>query len=117
LGKCRVDEKGKPIDSKTLIELTIPLLEQALASKDSQVRFYACSGLGDFAIWSDETLERLNLSLPKLLELRNDSDKDVRSIGWAASNTILGELSRRAKKPDDRKSATEVLEQLQKEKW
>lgn len=112
----RMDEGGKPIQNQVLIDLNIPLLERSLKSSDSQVRFYACAGLGDYAIWSDECLERLRISLPKLRELRNDSEKDVRSIAWHASNNILATLSTRAKNTEDRVAAKKEWEQLQQEK-
>ncbi len=112
----RTDEGGNPIESQVLIDLSIPLLERALCSTDSQVRIYACGGLGDYANWSDECLERLRISLPKLRELRNDSDNEVRSVAWHASNGILVRLSTRAKNTEDRMAAVEAWEQLQREK-
>ncbi|HEY1376217.1 MAG TPA: hypothetical protein VGF55_05455 [Gemmataceae bacterium] len=117
LGEARTDAGGKPIESRTLVDLNISLLERALTSKDAQVRYFASARLGDFAIWSDECLERLRSSLPKLRELRNDGDKEVRSVGWIACNGILAELSARAKKPADRKAAADEWKQLQREKW
>jgi HEAT repeats len=116
VGSARTDAGGKPIESQTLIDLNIPLLEGALTAKDAQVRFFACDGLGNFAVWSDECLERLRSSLPKLRELRNDSDKDVRAIGWVACNSILGRLATRAQKSEDRNAAAQEQEQLQREK-
>lgn len=114
--RSMTDEGGKPIESQVLIDLSIPLLERALSSNDSQVRFYACGGLGNYVHWSDECLERLRISLPKLRELRNDSDKGVRSIAWQASNGILAKLSTRARNAEDRMAAAEEWEQLQSEK-
>lgn len=116
VGGTRTDAGGKAIESQTLIDLSIPLLERALTAKDAQVRLFACDGLGNFAGWSDECLERLRISLPKLRELRNDSDKEVRSIGWVACNGIAAKLSKRATKSEDRKAAAEEWEQLQREK-
>ncbi len=116
VGRTRVTRDLKPIDPQTLVELSIPLLERALTSKDSQVRYFACAGLGDFATWSDDCLERLKLSLPKLRELQNDGDQEVRNLGWIASNNIAATLSARAKQPEDRQMATRELEQLQREK-
>ena len=112
----KIDEKGNLIESQALIDLTIPLLERALASKDSQVRYFACAGLGDSSDFSDECLERLKTSVPKLRELRNDSDEKVRNIGGIARTMILGKLSERAKNPEDRKAASEELERMKQEK-
>lgn len=117
LGEVRTDAAGKPIASQTLIDLNFPLLERALASKDAKVRRFAAGGLADFADWSDECLERLRSSLPKLRELRSDSDKEVRLIGWTACDGILAKLATRAKKPEDRKTAEDERKQLQQEKW
>lgn len=116
VGGTRTDAEGKPIESQTLIDLSIPLLERALTAKDAQVRWFACGGLGDFADWSDECLERLRTSVPKLRELRNDSDNEVRSIGWTTCNGILAKLSTQARNPEDRKAAAEQWEELQQEK-
>ncbi len=116
VGRTRVTRDLRPIDPQTFVELSIPLLERALTSKDSQVRYFACAGLGDFANCSDDCLERLKLSLPKLRELQNDGDQEVRSLGWIASNNIAATLSSRAKQPEDRDRAIRELEQLQREK-
>lgn len=116
VGRTRVTRDLKPIAPQTLVELSIPLLERALTSKDSQVRYFACAGLGDFATWSDECLERLKLSIPKIRELQNDGDQEVRNLGWIASITISAALSARAKQPEDREKAARELEQLQLEK-
>jgi hypothetical protein len=116
LSRARTDADGKPVASQTLIDLNIPLLERALTAKDAQVRYFACGGLGDFADWSDECLERVRISLPKLRELRNDSEEEVRSIGYVACNGLLGKLSKRAKTAEDRQAAADEWEQLQREK-
>jgi hypothetical protein len=116
LGNARTDAGGKPIESRTLIDLNIPLLERALTSKDAQVRYFASAGLGNFADWSDECLERLRTSLPKLRELRNDRESEVRSIGYVACTGILAKLAKRANKAEDRKAAADEWEQLQQEK-
>ena len=118
LASARTDADGKPVASQTLLDLHFPLLERALAAQDAQVRYFACDGLGNFADWSDECLERLRTSVPKLRELRNDSDKDVRAIAYVACNGILAKLSTRGKKPEDRKAAADEWERLQREaKW
>ncbi len=117
VGRTRVTGDLKPIDSRIFVELSIPLLERALTSRDSQVRYFACSGLGDFAIWSDVCLERLKHSLPKIRELQNDDDQEVRRLGWIACNNILATLSVRATQQGDREMATRELEQLQLEKY
>lgn len=116
LSIARTDADGKPVASQTLIDLNIPLLEGSLTAKDAQVRYFACAGLGDYAGFSDECLERVRISLPKIRELRNDSDNEVRAIGWTACNSIVAKLSTRAKKSEDRKAAAEEWEQLQREK-
>ena len=116
LGSARTDARGKTIESQTLIDLNIPLLERALTAEDAQVRYFACGGLGDFADWSDACLERLKTTVPKLRELRNDSDQEVRSIGWIACTGILGKLSTRAKSPEERKAAADEWKQMQQEK-
>lgn len=116
LGSARTDAEGKPVASQNLLALHIPLLERALTSPDAQVRLFACEGLGDFANWSDECLEGLKFTLPKLRELRNDSDKEVRARGYMACTGILEKLSKGAKTPEERKKAADELEQLQREK-
>jgi hypothetical protein len=117
LGEARTDALGKPIQTQTLLDLNIPLAERALASKDAKVRWFACGGLRDFADWSDECLERLRASVPKLRELRNDPDKDVRTIAWTACNSILGKSAARARSPDGRQAAAKEQEELQLQKW
>lgn len=116
LGRMWLTEALKPIDSKTLLDVSIPLLERSLASKDAQVRCFACAGLGDFATYSDDCLERLKLSMPKLRELKNDGNEEVRRVCWFASNNIAATLASRAKQPADREAASRELEQLQREK-
>ncbi len=116
LGSARTDAAGKPGAPPLLADLHIPLLERALTSKDDQVRYFACDALGNFADWSDDCLDRLRTTLPKLRDLRNDSDNQVRSIAWMASNKIASALSTRAKTPEDRTAAAQEFEQLQREK-
>lgn len=117
LAHARTNADGETIESQLANDLHIPLLERALHSGDEQVRFLACGGLGDFANWSDECLERLKHSLPEVRKLRNDGDKSVRGIAWISSNFIASALSRRAKQVEDREAASELLSQLQTEMW
>jgi hypothetical protein len=105
----------KPNESQTFIDLNIPLLERVLSADDPIARFWACSGLGDAADFSDECLERLKTSLPKFRELRNDSEEQVRGIAYLAFSGILTKLLQRAKSPEDRKAAAEEWEQLVKD--
>jgi hypothetical protein len=114
--KWKLDEGGRLVESRVLIDLNIPLLERALGSKDEQVRYWACAGLGDYADFSDECLERLKASLPKLRKLRNDGDPKVRDIAYIACTGIIRKLSERAKIAEDRKAASEELEKLLREK-
>ncbi|MBL8815948.1 MAG: HEAT repeat domain-containing protein [Planctomyces sp.] len=118
LEKGRVDAAGKPLEIQMILDLHIPLFERALESDDEQVRYFACNALGNFSTWSDGCLERLTETLPKLRELKDDPDKDVRGVAWAASNFITSELSRKAATPEARASAVKALEQLNQEnRW
>lgn len=116
VGRTRTTDGFKPIDSQKLIDLSIPLLERALASEDRQVRYFACGGLGDFGTWSDECMERVRLSLPKLRELQKDPDEEVRGLGWVVCNNLTAALSTRAKNAEDRQAAAQEWEKLQQEK-
>ncbi len=117
LEKGRVDAAGKPLETQMILDLHIPLFERAMASDDEQVRYFACGALGNFATWSDGCLERLTETLPKLRELKDDPDKDVRGVAWSASNYIASALSTKAATPEARASAAKALEQLNQEGW
>jgi hypothetical protein len=118
LEKGRVDAAGMPLEIQKILDLHIPLFERAIESDDEQVRYFACGALGNFATWSDGCLERLTETLPKLRELKDDPDKDVRGVAWAASNFIASALSTKAATPEARASAVKALEQLNQEgRW
>lgn len=118
LGQTRTDLEGKPLPNATLVNLHIPALENALANKDAQVRYFATDALGNLTNWSDDFLDRLKDSLPKIRELRKDADKDVRTIAWTATNNILAKLATGGKTPADRASAAKQLKQLKSEpRW
>lgn len=107
------DEGGNLFPSRIFMDLNIPLLEKALASKDEQVRYFACAGLGDFATFSEDCLEPITGSLPKIRELLKDNDPKIRVIAKVACQFILSERTRRAKNPQDREAAAEELKRLE----
>ena len=109
--------KGENLtESRSLIEFNIPLLERALTSSDSVVRFWACEALADYKDFSGDCLERLKTTLPKIRELQKNSDEEVRSMAYTACELVAEKLSRSAINADDRKAAAEEWERLQKEK-
>lgn len=106
------------IESKAIEELAIPILERALQSEDPVVRFEACGNLGDYSSYSDDSLDRLRLSLAKLQDLKNDEDEEVRGIAYVATNSLLCDLSTRGKTPEARLWATDKQkEHSQEEDW
>lgn len=111
----RTGADSKPIAPTTIRSLHIPMFERALNSKDDQVRYFACNALGNFASWSDDALERLYESLPKLRKLREDESKDVRVIAWTACNSIASALTSRSQSSMVRVEAGKELERLQRE--
>jgi hypothetical protein len=117
LANTRTNADLQTIEPQLINDLQTPLLERALHSEDEQVRFLACGGLGNFANWSNDCLERLKHSLPEIRKLRNDGDKSVRGIAWISSTSIASALSSRAKLAADRDTASELLKELESEKY
>ncbi len=107
---------GPKIDTRSITELCIPTLERVLTSKDSEVQFTACGNLTDYKDFSDDCLDRLRLTLPKIRELKNDENADVRRIAWTAYNSVLASLTTRGKTPEIRSQTSEAYKEFRQEK-
>lgn len=106
------------IESSSVVEMAIPCMERALQSKDPQVRFYACGALGDYRDFSVDCLDRLRQSLPRLRELKQDENSEVRNIAWIACNNILLDLARRGPTAEIRDQALQECDELERQpRW
>ncbi len=107
---------GPKIDTRSITELCIPTLERVLTSKDSEVQFQACGNLADYKDFSEECLDRLRLTLPKIRELKNHENALMRRMAWTAYNSILASLTTRGKTPEIRSQTSEAYKAFRQEK-
>ncbi len=116
LGSSYLTNDWKKLPWDIVNQVHIPIFERALTLDDPFVRGMASGLLGDIAPMYLESGDRLMHSLSNLRALKEDSDIEVRSVAYAASNMILATVATKAPNETTRQTASQALEQLQQEK-
>ncbi len=117
LSKIVVSDGLKPIENDNLKSLVIPLLEHSLESTDQHLRYCGVCGLGDLCRWSDELLDRLGESVPKIHKMQHDENAEVRAVALLAYRQILNRLAERSKDPSIRQASSDELSKLEGASW
>jgi HEAT repeat protein len=90
--------------------VVVPLLTKCLQSEDPEMRSQGCNGLSNHRDVADLAL--LKDWVSKLHALKDDPNRDVRSIAWHSSQFILRDIENSAGKVSDREWAAIELNRL-----